>query len=138
MGNNYKIIKLTESDLHNIVSDAVKSIIGEGAFNPRRRKILKTVKENGFVISALFEDGDDSMCIEWNREGGPITQTRTEWLRHKKDNLYSTYTNWDELDLALKALGVKKVGQKSHVSDWGGGDTDRFTNSYYDFSSILN
>ena len=135
--NMKKVFRITEQELHNIVKDAVKSVLNEYNYKRPERKILKSVNAKGINIIAYFEEGDDTMWVEWNGENDPITYTRTEWLRHVKDNLYSTYTNWDELDFALKALGVKKVGEKNHISDWGDGDTDTFTNSLYDFSSVF-
>lgn len=111
--------------------ESVKKILREDV-NIRK---LKSVNANGFNIWAELEG--DTMWVMWNyKEGKPYTQ-RSEWLSHVKGPLFSTYTNWDELDFALASLGVKKVSEKSHIEDWGNDDKDTFVKSVYDFSPIL-
>lgn len=126
-----KKIRLTESDLRNIVIKSVSRILNEA---PSRR-ILKEVKANGLDIWAELEG--KTMWVKWNYEKGKPSTESAEWFRHEKGPLYSTYTEWDELDFALEALGVKRVHQRSYVSDWGEGDTDEFTKAVYDFSPVF-
>ena len=121
-------ISLTESRLHNIIMESISKILSEG-------HILKKVNADNFDIWAEL-DGD-TMWVRWNYEHGRPGTQRSEWFRHVKGSLFSTHTQWDELDFALDALGVKKVSEKKSISDWGNGDTDEFTKSVYDFSSIL-
>lgn len=123
-----KIIKLTESQ--------IRMVMNEGYDGPKE-KILKKVNLGGIDIWAKINEGDDCMWVCWNYENGRKSQQCSEWLRHVKGNLYSTMTQWDELDYVLKALGVKKVSEKSNISDWGDGDTDKFTRTVYDFSSVF-
>ena len=96
---------------------------------------IKSINVNGIDIWAELEG--DTMWVRQNYEGGkPYTQ-RSEWFRHVKGSLFSTYTQWDELDFALDSLGVRKVYEKKHIEFYSDDDKDTFTNSLYDFSSIL-
>ena len=113
-----------------IMEEINKVLLGES-----NGQVLKKVKANGLDIWAELEGV--TMWIKWNYENGKPHSQRSEWLRHEKGSLFSTMTDWDELDFALQSLGVKKVSSKSHIEDYGNNDTDVFTKSVYDFSSIL-
>lgn len=126
-----KKIRLTESDLRNIVIKSMSRILNEAPIS----RVLKEVKANGLDIWAELEG--KTMWVKWNYEKGKPYTKRAVWFHHEEGPLYSTYTEWHELDFALKALGVKRVHQRSYVSDWGEGDTDKFTKAVYDFSSVF-
>lgn len=133
MNENMKknIIGLSESRIHDIIMESVSKVLTENTND----HILKKVNVNNVDIWAELKG--DTMWVRWNYENGRPGTQRSEWFRHVKGSLFSTHTQWDELDFALDALGVKKVSEKKSISDWGNGDTDEFTKSVYDFSSIL-
>lgn len=100
---------------------------------------MKTDKviSNGFVVQAE-KDGNGTIWVRWNKVNGKPYTERSEWF-NKVDTLrelHSTITEWDELDNALQALGVKKVNERRFGSDWGNGDVDLFTAKVYDFSTL--
>jgi hypothetical protein len=80
------------------------------------------------------------LWVEWNWSGATSrTSIRSEWFNpvNVEKGIYSTLTNWNELDEILEGWGVKPVAKKSWISDWGNHDTDKFTNTAYDFSSVI-
>lgn len=79
-----------------------------------------------------------TLWVHWNYEGYPHSFGRAEWFDtvDEERKLYSTLTNWDELDEALSIIGAKKVKSSSFGSDWGDGDIDIFTRNVYDFSNV--
>ena len=132
-------MKLSEKKIHNIIKETIKDfLLNEYNYQPKKKIILKKVKKNNIIVTAFFYKGSSDMNVEWNEENAPITYQRNEWLSHVKGNLYSTYTEWNELDFALDALGVKRVKSKQYIDDYGNHDTDIFTNTLYDFSSVIN
>lgn len=78
-----------------------------------------------------------TLWVAWNYEGIPYSKC-AEWFDTVDSDrkLYSTLTNWDELDEALSLIGAKKVKSSSFGSDWGDGDIDIFTRNVYDFSNV--
>lgn len=76
--------------------------------------------------------------VRWNYEGCPRSFERAVSFHtvNAERKLYSTLTNWDELDEALSLIGAKKVKSSSFDSDWGDGDIDIFTRKVYDFSNV--
>lgn len=101
---------------------------------------MKTIKETkiGKTTYKIAMDEYNTIFVCWNPTEIHAFE-RAEWLNDTKtDGIFSTLTNWDELDNAVIALGgkVNKNGG-GFVSDWGDGDIDVFTRTYYDFRSVF-
>lgn len=126
-----KTHKENRMNIDKIITEAINKVV----ICESNHRILKKVKNKGLKIWAELEG--NTMWIKWNYEDGKPYSQCSEWLRHENGPLFSTMTEWDELDFALESLGIKKVSSKSHIEDWGNDDTDVFTKSVYDFSSIL-
>ena len=121
------------------VNESIRRIVEQTvreAINEQRERLSDGEYGDMDVWAELDDDG--TIWVEWNYKDGPRSSTRSVWFSKVRGNIYRPGTGpWDELDNALKTLGVRKVGEKSYISDWGEGDTDKFTTEFYDFTPIL-
>ena len=91
---------------------------------------------NGKVITKKVEK---TIQIYWLTDGKPRCFTSSQWIKKtNKPYIYQDYSNWDELDEAIKVLGGKKLTYTdSYTDDYGNGDKVTFIRQYYDMSSLF-
>lgn len=79
-----------------------------------------------------------TLWVEWKYINKGPNEIRSVWFDtvNEKKHLYSTATQWDELDDILSGLGVIAVKQNSWAYD-DFGEIEKFTRTTYDFTKLL-